>query len=375
MATSAHQQHPGVSRDNSMIRHVISVSGGKDSTATLLFALNRVARDQIIAIFCDTGNEIPVTYDYLDTLEQHLGITIHRLKADFSIDFAAKRHFIAHDQRIRRQYRKAPVWNAQGEPVPMRDHHGHIQYHTVRRNGVKVTEPIQKTRKVGGGHRVRWSNSAKRRALAVLHPTGNPFLDLCLLKGRFPSRMAQFCTQELKRNMAISFQIDLIDQGFSVLSWQGIRRDESPNRHHTKKIERLGPKLWAFRPLVDWTAQQTINFVQSRGCPLNPLYSQGQSRVGCVCINSNKNDLAQISFRYPEEITRIAEWEQMVSQASKRGFSTFMGDASNHHDQRDTFAELNIHARVAWAKGDNGTLDLFENLDVPVCASAYGLCE
>ncbi len=32
----------------------------------------------------------------------------------------------------------------------------------------------------------------------MLHASGNPFLDLCMIKGRFPSRKAQFCTQELK---------------------------------------------------------------------------------------------------------------------------------------------------------------------------------
>ena len=51
-------------------------------------------------------------------------------------------------------------------------------------------------------------------------------LDLCMWR-RFPSRKAQFCTEELKRYMAVAFQIDLIDAGHQVLSWQGVRRDES----------------------------------------------------------------------------------------------------------------------------------------------------
>ena len=356
-------------------RHVVSVSGGKDSTATLLLALNKVQREQIVAIFCDTGNEIPVTHAYLDQLECHLGIQIHRLKADFSAEIAGKRLFVARDQRTRREYRTAPVFDAQGQPVPKRDHRGNILYRTVRRDGIEIREPIQKTRKVGGGRRVRWSNKAKRRALNVLYSTGNPFLDLCLWKGRFPSRMAQFCTEELKRNIAVAYQLDLIDQGFCVVSWQGIRRDESPNRRHAKKVEHVGPHLWAFRPLVDWTAQQTVDFVRAQGCPLNPLYSQGQSRVGCVCINSKKMDLAQVAFRYPEEVTRLAEWEHRVGEASKRGFSTFMCDADDRVDRRAIFADLNIHARVAWAQGDSGTMDLFDQLELPVCASAYGLCE
>lgn len=356
--------------------HVVSVSGGKDSTATLILALNRVSRKNLRAIFCDTGNEIPVTHTYLDDLEKHLGIQIHRLKADFSTEIAAKRRFIARDQRTRREYSMAPVFDAHGKPVPKRDRNGNILYRTVRRSGVEIQEPIQKTRKIGGGRKVRWSNKSKRRALSVLRPTGNPYLDMCLWKGRFPSRMTQFCTEELKRNIAVAFQIDLIDQGFSIVSWQGIRRDESLNRRYAKKCERIGPKLWAFRPLVDWTAQQTVNFVRDQGCQLNPLYRQGQTRVGCVCINSAKMDLAQVAFRYPREIDRLSVWEHLVGQASKRGFSTFMSDSSDRLDRRAIFADLNIHAQVAWAKGDNGTMDLFgDALEYPVCASAYGLCE
>ena len=356
------------------IRHVISVSGGKDSTATLLLALERVPREQIVAIFCDTGNEIPVTHEYLDDLESHLGIRIHRLKADLSAEIAAKRRFIARDQRTKREYQRVTVRDAQGRIVPARDSQGLIRYRTALKKGVEIQEVVPKTRKAHG-KKVRWSNKAKRRALAVLHPTGNPFLDLCLWKGRFPSRMAQFCTEELKRNIAVTFQLDLIDQGFSVVSWQGIRRDESQNRRNAKHLERIGPKLWAFRPLVDWTAQQTVDFVRSQDCPLNPLYSQGQSRVGCVCINSNKAGLAQIAYRQPAEIERLAQWEMLVGQASKRGCSTFMCDADDRKDRRAIFADLNIRARVEWAKGDNGTVDLFDRLDLPVCASAYGLCE
>lgn len=233
-------------------RHVISVSGGKDSAATLLLALERCPRESVVPIFCDTGNEHESVYAYLAYLEQALDVTITRLKADFTKEIAAKRMFVARDQRTRREYSVAPVFDAEGNPVPKRDGRGKILTHKVLRDGQMVDEPLQKTKKVGGGRKVRWSNKAKRRALAVLHSTGIPFLDLCLWKGRFPSRKAQFCTEELKRNIAVAYQIDMIDVGYQVVSWQGVRRDESLNRRNAKKIERIAPRLWAFRPLVEW---------------------------------------------------------------------------------------------------------------------------
>ncbi len=315
-------------------KHVISVSGGKDSTATLLIALERCKREDIIPIFCDTGNEHEQTYDYLAYLEQALDIKIHRLKADFSEQIAAKRLFIARDQRTGRDK---------------------------------------------SGRKIRWSNKAKRRALAVMHPTGNPFLDLCLWKGRFPSRKAQFCTQELKRDMAVTFQLDLLDQGFRVLSWQGVRRDESHNRRNAKTIERIAPRLWTFRPIAEWTAMQVFDYCATRSVQPNPLYRQGMTRVGCMpCINVNKGELREIAARFPGHLERISEWEHLVGQACKRGYSTFMADAHSGKDRREVFADLNIWARVEWSKTTRGgrQFDLLAGSAEPtICASAYGLCE
>lgn len=315
-------------------KHVISVSGGKDSTATLLMALSRRKRDDIIPIFCDTGNEHEQTYSYLDYLEKTLGIKIHRLTSDFSEQISRKRMFIARDQRTGRSK---------------------------------------------SGKKIRWSNKAKRRALAILRPTGNPFLDLCLWKGRFPSRKAQFCTLELKRDLAVNFQLDLLDKGFRVVSWQGVRRDESLARKNVKVLERIAPRMWTFRPIAKWTAKQVFDYCAAAGVNPNPLYLQGMTRVGCMpCINVNKGELREIAARFPEHLERISKWELLVSQACKHGYSTFMADSHHGKCPKDVFAELNIWARAEWSKTTRGghQFDLLANLAEPkACASAYGLCE
>lgn len=82
--------------------HVISVSGGKDSLATLLLALDRCPEGSVVPIFCDTDNEDQAVYDYLDHLELALGIKITRLRADFTQELLAKRLFIARDVRNKR---------------------------------------------------------------------------------------------------------------------------------------------------------------------------------------------------------------------------------------------------------------------------------
>lgn len=313
-----------------MIKHVISVSGGKDSTATLQLALERCGYDHVLPIFCDTGNEHQAVYEYLDYLESALFIKITRLKADFSEQIAAKRMFIARDQRKGRK----------------------------------------------NGRRLRWTNKAKRRALAVLHPTGNPFLDLCLWKGRFPSRKAQFCTEELKRNMAVEFQLRLVDEGHQVLSWQGIRRDESLNRRNAKKFERVGGGVWIFRPIVDWTAAQVFDYCREGAIEPNPLYKQGMGRVGCMpCINVNKAELREIAARFPDHIARISEWERLVAHASKRMAATFI-PAPGITPQQAT--DHGIYSVVKWAKTSRGgrQYDLLASMGESIgCSSSYGLCD
>jgi len=59
----------------------VSVSGGKDSTLTLALALEKYRGTDVpvIAVFADTHWEHPLTYKYLDQLEEFFGIRIQRL--------------------------------------------------------------------------------------------------------------------------------------------------------------------------------------------------------------------------------------------------------------------------------------------------------
>lgn len=322
--------------------HVVSVSSGKDSQATMLLAIARCGVENCRFVFADTGNEDRAVFDHLDYLRAALDVRIDVLRADFSEQIAAKRMFIARDRRVRKRL------------VTKRDKSGNVIERSVQT--------------------VRWTNKAKRRALSVLHPTGNPFLDLCLWKGRFPSRKAQFCTQELKTVLLVEYQMALVDQGYGAISWQGVRRDESENRRDAKLMERVGQRHWIFRPIVEWTAQQTVDYVRSNGLQVNRLYREGFDRVGCMpCINCGKKEINNIGLRRPREITRLQEWERLVGMASKRGEASFFPnpDREIHLDKRG------IAKMVSWAKTTHGgkQFSLIEESDADACSSSYGLCD
>lgn len=314
--------------------NVVSVSGGKDSTATLLKAIEENA-ENLVAVMADTGNEHPLTYEYISYLEQTLGVTIRYVTADFSEAFAHRRAYL---------------------------------------DSAKAKRP----------GRYFWPEEARLRAIELMQPTGNPFLDLCMLKGRFPSRKAQFCTDELKVGpLFAQVQEPLLDGGRNrVVSWQGIRANESLSRRDKPMWELdlgdpdSGAGLWLYRPIINWTAEQVFGYLAERGVRPNPLYLQAMGRVGCMpCINVNKRELREIANRFPEQLKRIEEWERIVAKVSKHGTATFFASVGGTPNDLITPETHGVYAKVDWARTVRGgsQYDLFQETEA--CSSSYGLCE
>lgn len=306
--------------------NIVSVSGGKDSTATLLVALERDTQN-LQAVFADTGNEHDETYRYVEYLASATGVAIQCVKADFWQQIERKRQFVT------------TKWPERGVPQ------SHID-----------------------------------AALSVLHPTGNPFLDLCIWKGRFPSTKARFCTEELKV-LPIQEQIYwplLRNTESRILSWQGIRWDESQARSQCTELEGIEPdaqRVFAYRPILSWSAADVFAMHDKHGIKPNPLYKQGMGRVGCMpCINCRKDELSQIALRFPDVIERLRKWETIVSKAAKQQSGTFFSASGNDVD----YTTHGIDYAVEWSKTSRGgrQYDIIKSIEEPSqCSSIYGLCE
>lgn len=311
-----------------MIRRVLSISGGVDSTAMYLHAMEQRDCDgmDFEAVFADTGNEHPVTLDYVRELPRLAkGPEITWVKADFSEQIAKRRAYVAESE----------------------------DYAAIR-----------------------------DRVLDVLQPTGNPFLDLCLWKGKFPNRTQRLCTIFLKILPIRAHQDAILDLGQCVESWQGVRADESEDRSKLPERNIEDDGLVIYRPILRRSKRDMFSTLRRHGIPANPLYAQGMFRVGCMpCINSRKEEIYRISRRFPEHIDRIRQWEALVSRASKNGGSTFFhksGMSEATKASRDAVArESGIDGMVRWSQTGRGgkVYDMLKMLPLPSCQSEYGLCE
>ena len=66
------------------VRHICGISGGKDSSALAVYLRDTVPEMEYF--FCDTGAELPETYEYLTRLQVILGKPIARLNASRGFD-------------------------------------------------------------------------------------------------------------------------------------------------------------------------------------------------------------------------------------------------------------------------------------------------
>lgn len=326
------------------IVNVVSLSGGKDSTALALLAIEKGA-ENVRFVFADTGHEHHQTYEYVEYLSEQLvarcGVSITRVSANFADRINAKRD------------RLADKWRVDGVP-----------------------------------------ESRIEAAIAALRPTGIPFLDLCLLKGRFPSTRARFCSQELK-HVPIQQQVmdPLASQFDAVISWQGVRADESRARAHLQERDvefgswdPVPAGMLIYRPIIAWSVEDVFAMHRKHGVHWNPLYEQGMGRVGCMpCIHARKDEIREIARRFPDEVERVAKWERMVGEAAKRGASSFFSQdkTPGDHVGNNDMAAPDIHEVVEWSKTTRGgrnydliaVADHSDDGEAPACSSIYGLCE
>lgn len=285
----------GAPPDQYNIYH-LGISGGKDSTAALLWLVNESGypHDKIRVTFCDTGNEHQITYDYIAML--------------------------SHDV------------------FPIKT----------------IKPPLD-------------------------------FYELAKKKGRFPSAVARFCTQELKIFPSQRYVLNLMHDGARVLLLTGVRASESARRAKLPEFE------WntyyacdMFRPLLYWSLDDVWAMLEKYSIPRNLLYDYGAKRVGCLpCIMSRKSEIGMIAKNFPERIDMIRKAERETSK--KREITSFYDPTK----VPERFCSIEIVTNsgknmrvptiddvVLWSQTSRGGKQYeFDFDEPPMCSSNLGACE
>lgn len=192
------------------------------------------------------------------------------------------------------------------------------------------------------------------------------------IKKRSPSRTAKFCTEILKlrpqrRWTTENFQVGGQYEEWDYVRYTGVRRQESKSRENTPFV--FHDKFFdcdVHCPLADWTKQMCFDYVRYHDEPVNPLYSLGFERVGCMpCIEAGKEEIARIADRFPESIDKVRALEE------KTGKTFFAPKVPGLHTNT-------IDQCVAWSRTMRGNVDpgpFAIIVQREACESKYGLCE
>jgi phosphoadenosine phosphosulfate reductase len=80
----------------------------------------------------------------------------------------------------------------------------------------------------------------------------------------------------------------------------GIRREQSPSRAGTPKVEWSGRyDVWKIHPLADWSEDRVWRYILDNDIPYNPLHDAGYRSIGCIpCTRPTR----------PDEEERAGRW-------------------------------------------------------------------
>jgi len=278
--------------------YALGVSGGKDSTALLLWYkyMSGLPMSKLRLTTADTGNEDLLTYAYIDMLRDEIapierlqpmcGRVGERVPCDFSSLAVWKKRFPSRRARFCTQWLKV---------IPSREYvaglmHEGSSVHTVQVGDFDITTtgPMKHVLVLSG---VRWE------------------------EGRASNT----------RGERASFEFDdgwMTDVYRPVIDWD--IDDVWAIASEYLSLERVAQIIQDDPLLSEQHKRDLIARQAAHGIPRNPLYDMGARRVGCFpCVNSVKREVRAMAKYRPQRIDEIERMECDVSAVSSVEYSSF----------------------------------------------------
>lgn len=165
----------------------------------------------------------------------------------------------------------------------------------------------------------RFKENNRKTPFLVSRNNEKNFYDMCDIIGP-PSRVKRWCCTIFKTG-AITKKIEKTFPGVkTLLSFQGIRRNESNSRNKYDRMSRNSKisKQVMFSPVIDWLDSDIWLYILTSGIDFNDAYRYGYTRVGCWCCPNNSGWSEFLSSIYMPEQHKAWQ-EQLISFAKKVG--------------------------------------------------------
>lgn len=195
----------------------------------------------------------------------------------------------------------------------------------------------------------------------------------------FPFGKIKFCTHRLKLDPLIAYLNEVrFKYGEIPVNVTGVRALESVKRSKLKEIDYKDEAI-NWRPLIDWSESQVIDFINSKGATVNPQYISGANRVGCnPCIYERKERIRYWAHTQPEKVEQIRKLEKAVQELpankEKGRFPTFFYRGSpgknmtideaidwSHTNSYEDYQEQEEQGCIKWGLCEPVQYDLFKD--------------
>lgn len=337
------------------LKVIVQFSGGKDSLASLLWAIQKYGKENIIVVFCDTKWEHPLTYTYIVQIMEQLEMEIINLSSveyDGFIDMVK--------QKKRFPSARARFCTEKLKSIPMidwvLDQHN---YHMIVVQGIRSQESE--------------SRSLMSKQCRFFKYYFEPYSsnEITIAKLELKLRDGKELTE---------LQKSTYDKAKKRLS-----EGKNDEKYHTYRKQEIFEfcEIYAddiIRPVFDLTGQEVLQMILDAGLKPNPLYYLGLSRVGCFpCVMVNHVELWVIIQKESWIIDDLRKFEK------ETGHSFFGPDyipddycsksAVNKKGEIVKYPCIDDVVRYIKLKNSQGTLfeDPMDNNHS--CMSYYGICE
>jgi len=298
---------------------VVQFSGGKDSLATLIWAVNKYGVNKCVAVFCDTKWEHELTYKHIQEVVAKIGVelvVVSSKKYTGFLDMVEKKK--------RFPSTKARFCTEELKTKPMIDWVLLQQEHLILLQGIRADESE--------------SRSKMEKQCSYFKYYFTPY-------GKDKKGKDKFHTYRKKE----------------IIKWREKYSDD------------------VLRPVFDWTGQEVIDYIIQNGLRPNPLYYMGMSRVGCMpCIMSRLSEIKEINKRFPEVIKTVSEAEKRLGTSlmspgkiPARFCSKSKVNKKGIEKRYPTIEDVVKYV----SKGENQHSIFAEEENNHRCMSFYGICD